>query len=86
MTFFFARKLLGKICSRINVYHYYYYYYYCYCYNDYYYHPKGDGDGDDGEFSKSIQVPSSTHPGTTHPVRTNPHSDQFDLFVKMGPA
>ena len=27
------------------------------------------------EFSQSIQVPSSTHPGTTYPVRTIPHSD-----------
>ena len=26
------------------------------------------------EFSQSIQVPSSTHPGTTYPVRTIPHS------------
>ena len=24
------------------------------------------------EFSQSIQVPSSTHPGTTYPVRANP--------------
>ena len=27
------------------------------------------------EFSQSIQVPSSTHPGTTYPIRTIPHSD-----------
>ena len=26
------------------------------------------------EFSQSIQVPSSTHPGTTYPVRAIPHS------------
>ena len=27
------------------------------------------------EFSQSIQVASSTHPGTTYPVSTIPHSD-----------
>ena len=27
------------------------------------------------EFSQSIQVPSSTHPGTTYPVRAIPHAD-----------
>ena len=27
------------------------------------------------ECSQSIQVPSSTHPGTTYPVRAIPHSD-----------
>ena len=29
------------------------------------------------EFPQSIQVPSSTHPGTTYPVRTSPHSDIY---------
>ena len=29
------------------------------------------------EFSQSIQVPSSTHPGTTYPVRAIPHSDIY---------
>ena len=29
------------------------------------------------EFSQSIQVPSSTHPGTTYPVTTIPHSDEL---------
>ena len=42
---------------------------------------KGAGEDDDGgggaeEFSQSIQVPSSTHPGTTYPVRAIPHSDK----------
>jgi hypothetical protein len=27
------------------------------------------------EFSQSIRVTSSTHPGTTYPVRTIPHSN-----------
>ena len=38
----------------------------------------GGVDGDDGRFfSQSIQVPSSTHPGTTYyPVRAIPHSDK----------
>ena len=29
------------------------------------------------EFSQSIQVPSSTYPGTTYPVRAIPHSDIY---------
>ena len=33
------------------------------------------------EFPQSIQVPSSTHPGTTYPVRAIPHSD--DNYEKL---
>ena len=34
------------------------------------------------EFPQSIQVPSSTHPGTTYPVRAIPHSDLCEkLFL-----
>ena len=33
------------------------------------------------EFSQSIQVPSSTHPGTTYPVRTIPHSDKTHIYI-----
>ena len=29
------------------------------------------------EFSQTIHVPSSTHPGTTYPVRAIPHSDEI---------
>ena len=31
------------------------------------------------EFPQSIQVPSSTHPGTTYPVRAIPHSDKKNI-------
>ena len=37
------------------------------------------------EFSQSIQVPSSTNPGTTYPVRASPHSDihiTFNVYTK----
>ncbi len=35
------------------------------------------------EFSQSIRVPSSTHPGTTYPVRTVPHSDIYTYITYM---
>ncbi len=35
------------------------------------------------EFSQSIQVPSSTHPGTTYPVRAIPHSDLLQAHPKV---
>ena len=36
------------------------------------------------EFSQSIQVPSSTHPGTTYPVRAIPHSDKIRYRICIG--
>ena len=36
------------------------------------------------EFSQSMQVPSSTHPGTTYPVRAIPHSDKEIRFKYLG--
>ena len=36
------------------------------------------------EFPQSIQVPSSTQPGTTYPVRAIPHSDNPSLLSPNG--
>ena len=35
------------------------------------------------EFPQSIQVPSSTHPGTTYPVRAIPHSDIRNFYRNL---
>ena len=37
----------------------------------------GGGGGDGGRISQSIEVPSSTRPGTTYPVRAIPHSNVY---------
>ena len=44
----------------------------------------GGGDDDDGRISQSIQVPSSTHPGTTYPVKTIPHSGTYPYMECFG--
>ena len=36
------------------------------------------------ELSQSIQVPSSTHPGTTYPVRANPSLRLFCIGFVLG--